>query len=215
MILSAVSLLPDQPETRTWYRVAGPAYLRSGIATAHTSVTPSRFYDPYTATPQFASLYLADNSFVAMFEAQALFGSPLTPGGIVPAPAGAWVVLTVRVQLDAVVDLASQASQAVLGTTAQELTGDWRGYRTRSHLTPVSGPVGVAPTQLLGEAIFRDARSLEGLLSVSAKLPQHRSLVVFPGHLRPGSFVEYEWDDGPVKHLYRIDGGNPNGVLLR
>lgn len=56
MNLAAVSLLSDHPETRTWYRGVGTRYLTSAIATAHTIAVPSRFYDPITAFPQFATL---------------------------------------------------------------------------------------------------------------------------------------------------------------
>jgi hypothetical protein len=214
--LAAVSLLTDHPENRTWYRVVGTRYLTSAIATAHTVAVPSRFYDPITAYPQFSSPYVSDSSLVAMFEAQALFGSPTTPGGSIPAPAGAWTVLTVRVQLDAVVDLSDVASQALLDVTVQELTGDWRGYRQRSFTTNISNPTGTAPTQALGEAIHRDARGLEALLTVSAKIPYNRNLVAFPGHLRPRSFVEYEWTDSAgVNRAFRIDQANPNGVQIR
>jgi hypothetical protein len=214
--LAAASLLSAHPETRTWYRAVGSRYLTSAIATAHTVAVPSRFYDPITAYPQFASLYVSDSSLVAMFEAQALFGSPTTPGGSIPAPAGAWTVLTVRVQLDDVVDLSDTASQALLAASVQELTGDWRGYRQRSSGTNVGNPTGTAPTQLLGEAIHRDSRALEGLLTVSAKVPYNRNLIAFPDHLRSRSFVEYEWTDTTgVARAFRIDQGHPNGVQTR
>jgi RES domain len=217
MNLAAVSLLTDHPENRTWYRVVGTGYLASAIATAHTVVVPSRFYDPITAYPQFSSLYVSDNPLVAMFEAQALFGSPTTPGGSVPAPAGgAWAVLRVGVQLDAVVDLSDVASQALLDVSVQELTGDWRGYRQRSMTTNVGNPIGTAPTQALGEAIHRDPRGLEAMLIVSAKVPYNRNLVAFPGHLRRSSFVEYEWtDSGGVSHAFRIDQAHTNGAQIR
>ncbi len=216
MNLAAVSLLTGHPENRIWYRVVGTRYLASAIATAHTVAVPSRFYDPITTYPQFASLYVSDNSLVAMFEAQALFGSPTRPGGPVPAPAGAWIVLTARVQLDAVVDLSDPASQALLDVNVQELTGDWQGYRQRTTATNVSHPTGTAPTQDLGEAIHRDPRNLEGLLTVSAKVPYNRNLVVFTGHLRANSFVEYDWvDAGGVNRTYRIDQSNPNGRQIR
>jgi RES domain-containing protein len=213
MNLAAVSLLRHQPETRTWYRVTDTRFLTAAIATAHTAVVPSRFYDPHSANPQFTTLYLSDSSLVAMFEAQALFGSPTTPGGSVPAPAGSWVALTVRVNLQAVVDLSDLVSQAWLGASVQELTGDWRGYQSRSARTNVSVPVGTAPTQALGEAIHRDPRRLEGFLTVSAKVPHNQNLIAFPQHLRNGSFVEYIWSDNAGRHAYRIDQGNPNGSL--
>jgi RES domain-containing protein len=172
MNLAAVALLSVKPEGRTWYRAASTSFLTSAIATAHTAVVPSRFYDPYRASPQFASLYLSDSPLVAMFEAQALFGSPTRSGGSVPASAGSWAILTVRVQLDSVVDLSEVSSQAILNVSAQELTGDWRGYRDRSTATNVSAPTGTAPTQALGEAIHRDPRRPEALLTISAKVPR-------------------------------------------
>jgi len=211
--LAAVALLPALAENRTWYRVTGTRWVRSAIATAHTSVTSSRFYDPYSASPQFPTLYLADSLLVAMFEALALFGSPTMPGGAVPAPRGSWTVLTVRVQLQSIVDLSSPVSQAALDVSAQELTGDWQGYRLRSRTTNVATPTGAAPTQRLGEAIHSDLRNLEGFSAVSAKVPTNRTLVVFPDHLQPGSFIEYEWDDG--EHVYRIDHDDPDGRSIR
>jgi hypothetical protein len=214
--LSAVPRLTQNLESRTWYRVVGTRYLTSAISTAHTVAVASRFYDPITASPQFASLYVSDSLIVAMFEAQALFGSPTTPGGAISAPAGAWVTVTVRVQLTAVVDLSDPASQVLLDVSVEELTGDWRGYRQRSAATNVSNPTGTAPTQALGEAIYQDPSDLEGLLTVSAKVPYNRNLVAFPGHFRSSSFVEYEWtDSGGVNRAYRIDQANPNGVQIR
>jgi hypothetical protein len=188
----------------------------SAIATKHTPVTPSRFYDPYSAAPQFATLYLSDDRIVALFEVQALFGSPTTPGGSISAPAGAWVSLAVQVQLRDIVDLTDTSSQAQLDLNVQELTGDWRGFRQRSSRTNVNVPTGIAaPTQELGHAIYNDPRDLEGFLTLSAKVPHNRNLVVFPEHLQPGSFVEYQWTDtGGVRRKYRIDRSNPNGHLV-
>jgi hypothetical protein len=126
------------------------------------------------------------------------------------------MVLTVRLQLDAVVDLSELAALALLDASLQELTGDWRGYRQRSAQTNVTGPTGTAPTQALGAAIHHDRRGLEGLLSVSAKVPYHRNLVAFPDHLRPNSFVDYEWTDvGGVGHVFRVDQRYPDWIQLR
>lgn len=212
MNLAAVALLPSQPQTGTWYRVAGTRWISRAIATAHTMVTPSRFHDPLSASPQFRTLYLSDNSLVALFEAGALLGTPMRPGGPVPAPKGHWTVLTVMVQLNAILDLSALAPQATLDVTVQELTGDWEGYRQRSSMTNVVAPTGTAPTQLLGEAIYRDTRSLEGFLTVSAKVAMNQNLVVFPDRLGPNSFVEYEWtDEYGHQRKYRVDQGDPNG----
>jgi hypothetical protein len=212
--LAAAALLRERPETGTWYRAAGIRWVRSAIATAHTRVTKSRFYDPYSATPQFPTLYLADSSLVAMFEAQALFGSLTMPGGPVAAPRGSWVILTVHVQLQAVLNLSDLTSQAALDVSAQELTGDWQGYWLRSPASNVTAPTGTAPTQMLGEAIHRDTRRLEGFTTISAKVPTNRNLVVFPDHLRTGNFVSYEWEDENGSHIYRIDQDDTDGRVI-
>ena len=210
---AAVALLTPQPETGTWFRVTSTRYLPAAISTAHTAVVPSRFYDPYSASPQFATLYLSDSSLVAQFEAQVLLGSPNRPGGPVTAPGFAWTVLQVRVSLTKVVDLSDLSAQAMLDTTVQELTGDWWGYRQRSRMTNVRAPIGTAPTQTLGEEIHRDPRDLEGFLAVSARVPTNRNLIVFPDHLGASSFVQYEWEDqnGRLRR-YRVDQNTPNGT---
>ena len=64
-----------------------------------------------------------------------------------------------------------------------------------------------------GEAIHRDLLGLEGFPTVSANVPANRNLIVFPDLLRPGSFVESEWNEGD--HFYRIDHDDPNGRNIR
>ena len=72
----------------------------------------------------------------------------------------------------------------------------------------------MAPTQALGEALRRDARSLEGFRTLSAKVPCNRNLIVFPAHLGSQSYVEYEWTDpSGLKSVYRVDQNNPDGTL--
>ena len=215
MNLAAVALLPTQPETGPWFRTVDPRFLPNAMATGHTPAVPSRFYDPLSASPPFRTLYLSDDPLAAQFEAQALFGSPTTPGGTVPGPRTAGVVIRARVLLSAVADLSDTRAQALLDTSAQELTGDWTGYRQRGATTPVRAPIGTAPTQALGEALWRDQRGLEGFLFVSARLAYHRNLVVFPEALGAGSFVEYAWDDTTgTARRFRIDATDPDGRLV-
>jgi hypothetical protein len=98
--------------------------------------------------------------------------------------------LNVRVILTAVVDLTDvNAAHVPLNTNALELTGDWRGYQTRSHLTSVSEPMGTAPPQDLGKAIFDTGA--EGFRALSAKVSCNRTLFVFPDNLHRGSSVTY------------------------
>ena len=188
MNLLQCAALRRGPFTGTWYRAIQPQFWTTALATYQTRVIPSRFSIGATATPQFEMLYLSENHLVALFEVQALLGSPTPPGGLIPHPQRAWTVLNVDVQLQAVADLTQESQQQVLETTAQELTGDWRGYQQRSPATSVSQPVGVAPTQALGAALFA-VPGLEGFRTLSAKLSYCSNLVIFPQKLQPGSQV--------------------------
>ena len=190
MNLAACGVLPRRPETGVWFRAIQPQFWTTSLATAQTAVIPSRFNAGANATPLFEILYLAENPMVALFEVQALFGSPTQPGGVIPHPRQAWITVNVTVQLQAVADLTEVTAHTRLETTAQELTGDWRGYQQRSPLTSVREPVGTAPTQALGAALYA-VPGLEGFRSLSAPLPYHSTLIVFPQKLQPGSVVAF------------------------
>ncbi|MEO8660083.1 MAG: RES domain-containing protein [Bryobacteraceae bacterium] len=196
MIAANASQLKCSPHSGTWYRTVDPRFLSSAILTTHTTTTASRFSAASAANPGFEILYLAENPLVGMFEAQALFGSPLTPGGVVPHPTGAKVSLPVQVKLTAIVDLSDPAEAKVVDTNAQELTGDWLGYQQRSAATTVTGPTGLAPTQEFGKQLFSLCPGVRGFLSLSARLPYHRILAIFPQRLQPGiDSVSYAYLD--------------------
>lgn len=190
MNLRACATLPQRPETQVWFRAIQPQFWTTSLATAQTKTSPSRFNAGAAADPLFELLYLAENPMVALFEVQALFGAPTQPGSVVPHPRQAWILVNVTVQLHAVVDLTDVASTTALATSAQELTGDWRGYQQRGPMTSVAQPVGLAPTQLLGAALFA-VPGLEGFRTFSARLPYHSTLVIFPEKLQPGSAVTF------------------------
>lgn len=173
------------------------ANARGALSFAHTGVVASRFNEGLGA---FSALYLAEDHLVALFEVQALLGSPYATW--VPAPRQHWAILNVGVVLQSIVDLTLAPHQARLGTTAQELTGDWRGNSLRSAGTSVSQPAGIAaPTQELGAALHA-TRAVEGFMTISAKIPTHRILVVFPDKLLGGSRLECRDDKG--KLLYKL-----------
>jgi hypothetical protein len=153
-------------------------------------MTSSRFSGASPASPGFEILYLAEDHLVALLEVQALLGSPTTLGGMVPHPRSTWTVLNVSVSLQHVADLTDAASQALFDITAQELTGDWRGYHLRGPGTTVKGPTGMAPTQDLGAALY-GAPNFEGFKSLSAKAPHQQILAIFPQKLLPGSGVSW------------------------
>jgi hypothetical protein len=200
--LGACVGLPRIPETGVWYRATRVGYLPSALSSAHTASVRSRFNAgpllPQAA--QYQALYFASDHLTALFEFGAMVGTP-APGGAVSNPALAPVILNATVVLREVADLAAVSVQNSLATTAQELTGDWNGYQMRSAMTPVTSPVGIAPTQALGEALFQSG--IEGFRSVSARIPYNRILVVFPTNLRRGSSVVFDDRSGTT---HRIEG---------
>jgi hypothetical protein len=143
-------------------------------------------------------LYFADDPLVASFEVGAVLGE-LSHGGYVPHPRKTYLTLNVAIYLHHVIDLTQVGTaQAALGTDAQALTGDWRGYRLRSPATAVSAPVGFAPTQELGLELFRT--NTEGFLTVSSKMPANQVLAVFPQNLRSGSYLVFSDPSGTIVH---------------
>lgn len=179
-----------RPETRTWFRAVQPQFWQTALASRQTLTRATRFNGDANAAVQFESLYLAENPLVALFEVEALYGDPSVPGSVIPHPQKAYIVLNVQVSLSRIADLTDGAAQASLKTSAQELTGDWRGYQQRGRSTTVQQPSGIAPTQGLGAA-FHSIPGLEGFRTLSARIPYHEVLVVFPQKLQPGSYVRF------------------------
>lgn len=132
----------------------------------------------------FEILYLAESPLVALYEVQAMLGSPLH-GVTQPNPYLAWAVLNVDVVLYELADLTDVANQTLIETSAQELTGDWRSYAIRGRTTTVSGPIGASPTQELGKALYNvpSEKAFEGFRTLSAKVPTCMILGVFPKRL--------------------------------
>src|SRR5689334_23586017 len=96
---------PLGPESRIWYRAVQTHFLPTALSTRHTRTISSRFSGATPASPGYEILYLAENHAVALLEAQALLGSPTTPGGMVPHPHSTWTILNVSVRLQAVAEL--------------------------------------------------------------------------------------------------------------
>ncbi len=56
--------------------------------------------------------------------------------------------------------------------------------------------MGKAPTQELGEAIFTNRPGVQGVVTLSARLPYHKVLVVFPKRLVKGrDTLRYAYTD--------------------
>jgi hypothetical protein len=194
MNVSACRRLSLAPVTGIWYRTVELRYLETALSSSHTSDNPTRFCGGTGADFPFEILYLCENTLVAQFEVGALLGSPWELGGVVTRPGRSWADVSVSVRLQFVADLTLPPEQTLLETTVQELTGDWQGYHRRKPDSPVREPVGRAPTQDLGEALY-NVPQLEGFLSVSAKVPSHRNLNVFPEKLQKGSQLIFEYPE--------------------
>jgi len=203
MNLSAVAEIPCRPLVATWYRAVPPQYLASALNYPHARLAASRYYPgPGTVEP-FDILYFAETPELVLFEVGAQFGSPLVPGGVVANPSASWLIINAQVQLSNVADLTdSLQTPELLATTAQELTGDWDGYRLRSARTSVAGPIGIAPTQALGAALHASGE-FEAFLAISAKMPYQKVLGVFPERIAEGNFIRYSYPDatGQMQNL--------------
>ena len=203
MNLANCSKLPTKAESRTWFRAIQPHFWITALQTSQTRSFPTRYNAGSLSQPQFEVLYLAEDQIVALFEVQALLGSPI-PGSYFPHPRMAWTIINVTVNLHYVADLtgyisSSQTAMECIEITAQELTGDWRGYQQRNSRTSVSQPVGIAPTQSLGAALY-GIPDLEGFLTISAKVPTSLVLAIFPENLHRRSWVEFYYPATRERH---------------
>jgi len=183
--------LGTRSERGSWYRAVRPQYLAEALNVEHTSKGMGRFHRAGTCT----ILYLVGSPDASLYEVEYITGRPGVPGGSIPNPrAGAFTILTVEASLARVIDLTDADTREAFRTTAQELTGDWRGYWQRDASTRLQEPTGPAPTQNLGGALFACGR-FEGFVSFSAQVPYEPILCVFPDRLQRGAYVEYSWTD--------------------
>lgn len=204
MKFSTIASLARVPVAGVWYRALATQHYVTALQTSHTTAVASRFNPgPFAAKP-FETLYLAQTSLVAEFEIGAVFGE-LTSH--ISHPLISFTTVAAHVQLSRVVDISDVSQHSLLDTDAQALTGDWAAYQRRSPKSPVHAPVGLAPTQVLGDRIFDDPDRVEGIIAISARIPTHKTLAVFPQNMRKGNFIRYTFDVGagnPIIH--RIEG---------
>ena len=135
----------------------------------------------FTPPEGFDSLYLASDPVTAMAEVVAVFQPPGGPA--VTLRSQPWVVVTVEGVLHDILDLTNPDVQRELGTSAEELTGEW------SYAQSVTGK---AETQRLGEAAYA-AENILGFRYPSAKnTGKGEGIVVFTTRLAAAeqSFVE-------------------------
>ena len=134
---------------------------------------------------------MAEDLFVAALEVEAVLGSPLSGQPLHGNPSSvAWSLLPVNVLLEAVVDLTDPRELAKIGSTSQDLTGDWRAYAmSRRHASPKAPYFTTVPTQQL--AITLHQLKVEGVITFSSRLATKKNLILFPDNFRRTSSVTY------------------------
>jgi RES domain-containing protein len=100
----------------------------------------------YTPRNLFETVYLAEDMITALTETS---GVLRTGAGFTTLATNPWALISVHGVLLSVLNLMDAAIVAQLGTSHQELTGEWR-------YTQASG--GEAPTQLLGRVCYDSGR---------------------------------------------------------
>lgn len=165
-----------------WSRAMPTRSTYSPVSFPPAGRSHGRFKDRASA---YSLIYLADERRVALLEVNALLHSPMFAANPFSVP---YSVHTIRVTDLEVLDMTEEPHQVDFDTTAQELTGDWRGYRDRGNTaTPAKAarPALTAPafpppaaTQRLGEWVHANTE-LDGILAVSARFATQSILVVF------------------------------------
>ena len=168
MKLGICGKLAHHPLSGHWLRALEWKYLETRLETEHTRTGPSRFSPASPTAPLHRILYLAENHQVSLFEVGAMLGSPLDP---IADPGRSLLLLSLEVKLCRVADLCEEGQRDLIGSSFQELTGNWRNSPDRR-----------VPTHRLGQALFR-VKGLEGFLFPSSKPSGGKNLVVFPDKL--------------------------------
>lgn len=141
---------------------------------------PPRHGARFTPRGGFESAYLASDLVTALTEVGAVIQHPNAPPfNIATIP---WTIIAVKGALTNIVDLTDTAIQNALGTSRQELTGDW-AYDQSQGLTP--------PTHVLGVAAHQSGVIL-GLKYPSSKNAAGTCVVVFTDRFQtnPSAYLE-------------------------
>lgn len=162
----------------TWYRAVQAAYVNNplwwGWPDPSSPLRPSTEVRFRAREADFPLLHFAWNENTALLEARAITGTP-DPARV---RKGGWRTFPVSIGLDRIADLRGSVERGKIGTTVQELTGDWARYAARTSGSLVES-VPPAPTQRFGEVLYA-RRECQGFLTPSARNPEHPNLVVFP-----------------------------------
>jgi RES domain-containing protein len=139
----------------------------------------------YNRPRTFEVIYLAEDPITALMEVGMVFAP--SAGQVVRVQHLPIVHVSVGGVLLRIADLTLRKNLNLLGTTAQELTGEWR-------MAQAGGEE--APTQLVGRAIF-ESGVFDGIRYPSSKNPGGVCVGVFPARLRE-SFISVFDPDGTL-----------------
>ena len=186
-----------------WYRSVDYRYSKTPLQFSHTTIIPSRFGTAKAGTPAFPLLYFGENHDVVLKEVNALFNPPGS-NLFIANPNTTPLILNVNISLSTIIDLTDEKVQKLLQLSFQELTGDWEGYRLRAipNASVASNPA-FAPTQLLGAELYK-IPDLLGFLTISAKSPDRKNLVVFPDKIKTKKHGSIEFYDPNTKKFHHI-----------
>lgn len=192
-----------QPLSGVWFRGINLKYVVTALQFSHTSAITTRFHHAQQLSQTYPLLYLAENPSVALLEVNAVL-SPPGSNLAIPNPQSAWAVLNVNVTLKTALDLTDANVERLLQTNFQELTGDWHGYDLRRQAgATIQRSAQAAPTQELGLALYR-IPGLLGFLTVSAKAPTRKNLVIFPDKIQTPADGQIEFTDPATGTVHRI-----------
>jgi RES domain len=188
-------ILPGLPSIAVpgpWYRAVAFEYLTGPPpgAASGSPVQPLwpggarrqgvRFTPQGTGKQGFECLYLAFDEMTPLLEVTQVLRPP---NSLVPLLFEPQVMMTVNGVLTDILDMTDTKTQGALGTSLQELTGDW-AVQQADYLI---GKAPMPPTQALGQAAF-DVGVIAGLKYKSSKNPARGlAIVVFTDRLAVGS----------------------------
>jgi RES domain-containing protein len=137
-----------------------------------------KFGGRFTPRNSFETVYLAEDPITASTEVGLIIKHARSQVTVRSRP---WVLITVEGNLFSVLDLTDAKIVSTLGSSHQELTGEWRYSQEQT---------GEAPTQLLGRKCH-DSKRFDGIRYPSSKnIPDGVCVAVFPGRLTHPAFLE-------------------------
>lgn len=166
----------------TAFRAVNLRYLETPLSAMGSGLTGGR----YNPKGKFETLYLAENPTTTLLEVQFAASSG---GRFLAQPKDPYVVFSVALALQRVVNLHDARTLDYLGLSTNDLQQSWRLKQARGE--PVL-------TQEIGRVLFE--LGCEGLSYPSAT-DGTANLAIFPANLKSGSTLEISWEGRVLARL--------------